>query len=172
MLTCGRDYRVRIWDVRDGRLAAPPMRHPRHISAARFTPDVRQVETVGDDGILRVWDWFDNRLVSGWPLCDGVLIDFAMTPDRRWLVATGIGSTILADARTGIPVSPPLFADPSINLRVNIPPDGRRAIVSGFADELVGYDLPSLLQPTESGVDELLSRAESSLASESSRTSS
>ena len=63
-------------------------------------------------------------------------------------------------APTGIPVSPPLFADPSINLRVNIPPDGRRAIVSGFADELVGYDLPSLLQPTESGVDELLSRAE------------
>ncbi len=160
MITCGRDYRVRIWDVRDGRLAAPPMRHPRHISAARFAPDVRQVETVGDDGIFRVWDWFNNRLVSGWPLSDGVLIDFAMTPDRRWLVATGIGATILADARTGIPVSPPLFADPSINLRVNIPPGGRRAIISGFADELVGYDLPSLLAPTESGADELLLRAE------------
>ena len=160
MITCGRDYRVRIWDVRDGRLAATPMRHPRHISAASFTPDGTQVETVGDDGILRLWDWRNNRLVSGRPLSDGVLIDFAMTTDRRWLVSTGIGATILADAHTGIPVSPPLFAEPSINLRVNMPPDGRRAIISGFAADVVGYDLPTLLTPTEAGVDELLSRAE------------
>ena len=160
MLTCCRDFQVRVWDVRHGRLVAPPMRHPRFVPAARFTPDGTQVESAGDNGIFRVWDWRANRLVSGRQLGDGILIDFALTPDRRWLVTTGVGRTLLSDARTGSPTSPPLFGDPAINLRVIISPDGRRAIVSGFARDVVGYDLPSLLRPSEANVNELLSRAE------------
>jgi eukaryotic-like serine/threonine-protein kinase len=160
MITCGRDFRVRVWDVRTGRLAAPPLRHPRYVTVARFTPDGTRIESAGNDGIFRVWDWRANRLVSGRQLSDSALNDFALTPDRRWLVTTGIYRTLLSDARTGTPVAPPLFGDATINLRVTIPPDGRRAIVSGFAEDVVGYDLPSLLRPTEAGIDELLSRAE------------
>ncbi len=160
MLTCGRDFRVRVWDLRGGQLAAPPMRHPRFVPAARFTPDGTRVESAGDDGIFRVWDWRANRLVSGRPICANMLIDFAFTLDRRWLVTTGSGQTLLSDARTGAAVAPPLFGESAPNFRVTIPPDGHRAIVSGFADDVVGYDLPSLLTPTEAGVDELITRAE------------
>jgi WD40 repeat protein len=160
MITCGRDFQVRVWDMRQGRLAAPPMRHPHIVTVARFTPDGTHVESAGEDGTFRVWDWRANRLVTGQPLSDRNLNDFGLTLDRRWLVATGIGRTWLADARTGLPVSPPLYGGPAVNLRVTIPPDGRRAIVSGFGEDVVGYNLPSLLTPAEAGVEELISRAE------------
>jgi tetratricopeptide (TPR) repeat protein len=160
MLTCARDLKVRAWDVRLGRLAAPPMPHPRSAMVARFTPDGERVESGGDDGIFRVWDWRRGRLVRARKLSDGLLLDFAMTPDRRWLAAAGPNWTVLVDAATGAPVAPPLLGFGTINLRVTIPPDGRRAIVSGFGAEVVGHDLAALLTPADGRADELIARAE------------
>jgi WD40 repeat protein len=160
LITAARDSQVRVWDLGVCRLAAPPLRHPRVVSFARFTPDGHRIESACDDGIFRVWDWRAHRLISGRRLSDALMIDFALSPDRRWLVTTGVDRTSLCDARTGAPVAPPLFGGPAVNLRVNIPPDGRRAIVSGFAPEVVGYDLASLLTPAGAGLGELLARAE------------
>jgi eukaryotic-like serine/threonine-protein kinase len=160
MITCARDLKVRVWDIRLGRLAAPPMQHPRPAMVARFTPDGERVESVGDDGIFCVWDWRRNQLLLARNLGNGSLLDFALTLDRRWLTATGPHGSVLVDSSTGAPVAPHLFGDQAINLRVTIPPDGRRAIVSGFGEEVIGYDLASLLTPAAGSVDELIARAE------------
>ena len=160
LITCSRDSKVRVWDLRVGKVAAPPLRHPRFVSTARFTPDGGRIESAADDGLFRVWDWRAGRLVAGRRLSENLLIDFALTPDRRWLATTGEGRTVLSDAKTGAPIAPPLFGGEATNLRVNIPPDGRRAIVSGLAPAVVGYDLPALTTPTAEGLDDLLARAE------------
>jgi eukaryotic-like serine/threonine-protein kinase len=160
MITCARDSQVRVWDLREYRLAAPPLKHPRLSPNARFTPDGDQIESVSDDGIFRVWDWRQNRSTAIHRLSDASLIDFAKTPDRRWLMTTGSGLTQLSDALSGSPIAPPLYEGLSPNLRVTITPNGRRAIVSGFAQEIIGYDLPRLLTPADEAVKELVNRAE------------
>jgi eukaryotic-like serine/threonine-protein kinase len=160
MITCSRDSKVRVWDLSLGRVVAPPLQHPRFVPSAGFTPDGKRIETVSDDGLFRTWDWRNGRLVSGRRFSDGLLIDFATTPDRRWLVTTGVGRTLLSDASTGTPIAPPLIGDDAINIRVNIPANGRRAIVSGLGPVVIGYDLPNLLTPTEDSLEEILSGAE------------
>ena len=160
MVTCARDSQVRVWDLRVYRLAAPPLRHPRWAPNARFTPAGDRIESVADDGIFRVWDWRRNRSTAIRRLSDGVLIDFAMTPDRRWLVTTGVGRTQLSDALNGSPIAPPLYEGDAVNLRVAITPDGRRAITSGFGQDVIGYDLPRMLTPAVEAVDELVNHAE------------
>ena len=160
MLSCTRDDLLRVWDLDRGQLAAAPMPHPRWVSNARFSPAGDRVYSVCDDGNFRVWDWHDSRLVFNRRMSGNLLVDFAFTPDRKWLLTIGTGPGSIADALTGDPVAPPLFGQPAINLRVEIPPDGRRAIVAGFSDELVGYDLESLLTPADASVEELVRRAE------------
>ena len=66
--------------------------------------------------------WQRSRSTAIRRLSDGVLIDFAMTPDRRWLVTTGVGRTQLSDALNGNPIGPPLDEGAAVNLRVTITP--------------------------------------------------
>ena len=160
MVTCARDSQVRVWDLRVYRLAASPLTHPRWAPNARFTPAGDRIESVADDGIFREWDWRRNRSTAIHQLNDDLLIDFAMTPDRRWLVTTGAGRTQLSDALNGSPIGPPLDEGDAVNLRVTITPDGRRAIVSGFGQDVIGYDLPRMLTPAVEAVDELVNHAE------------
>ncbi len=160
MLTCGRDAKVHVWDLARGRLAAPPLVHPRYVSVARFGPDGGQILSGGDDGTVRVWDWRAGRLLSAYLLNKNLLTDFALTPDRRWLVTAGLGQARLADARTGAPMAPPLAGSDEVNLRVVIAAGGRRAILAGFAGELRGHDLLDLLTPSPTGVAQLVAQAE------------
>ena len=43
---------------------------------------------------------------------------------------------------------------------MTIPVNGRRAIVSGFDQDVIGYDLPRMLTPAVEAMDELVNHAE------------
>jgi WD40 repeat protein len=160
ILTLGRDSYARIWNLSTGHPAAPGLNHSLGAGAALFSLTGEQIFSCGGEGSFNTWNWRTGQLLSTYHLNKEFLFDFAVTPDHRWLVTTGESQTIVSDVRTGSPISPPLFGRNAINLRVNITPDGQRAIVSGFSGELIGYDLESLLSPAQASVEDLVRDAE------------
>jgi hypothetical protein len=161
LLTCGRDTHTRVWDLRSGKLAVHPLRHPRTVCAARFGLDGAEVITASDDGRLRRWDWRAGRLLASYHLHKLGFSDFTLTRDQRWLVTTGIGETNVVDCRTGAPMAPPLpGSQQQLNLRVVVPHNNSRAVVSGFSGSLLGHDLRAVLTPTTGSIDEITLRAE------------
>jgi WD40 repeat protein len=158
--TSGRDAQVRIWGLADGKLVVPPLRHPRIVGAARFLSDGRQVMSASEDGVLRVWDWRSGQLLAGHQQFKSLFVDFALTSNQRTLIATGVDRTLVFEMGNGAWLAPPLPSSRGINLRVVVPRDDSRAIVSGFSGALVGHDLRDLLTPSTRTVEEIVLRAE------------
>jgi WD40 repeat protein len=59
-VTGGTDQAVRLWDFRTGRPMNEGLGHSGTVSRVRFSPDDRQVVSVGADGCIFVWNVFDN----------------------------------------------------------------------------------------------------------------
>ncbi len=56
MATGGTDNTVRVWDVRMGKLLQEGVGHSAKVTALQFSPDDKQLVSVGDDGCVFVWN--------------------------------------------------------------------------------------------------------------------
>lgn len=59
-VTAGSDQAVRLWDFSTGRCIAEGLGHSKTVSKARFSPDDRQVVSVGADGCMLVWNVWES----------------------------------------------------------------------------------------------------------------
>lgn len=54
--TGGTDDMVKLWDMATGRLLADGVAHSSHVLDVQFSPDDRQLVSVGADGNTMVWN--------------------------------------------------------------------------------------------------------------------
>lgn len=85
---CG-DKRVRVWDLRTGKLRFPPLTHKALLEIVRYSPDGHWLATA-DEGVVRIWDAH-----TGQAKCDNLeTMDFAdalaFSPNSEVLAAVDI----------------------------------------------------------------------------------
>ena len=59
VVTGGTDSTVRVWDLAAAKCVATGVGHSLGVRAVQFSPDDRQIVSVGEDGCVIVWDVFD-----------------------------------------------------------------------------------------------------------------
>jgi WD40 repeat protein/tRNA A-37 threonylcarbamoyl transferase component Bud32 len=147
-----------VWDLASGKAAATPLSHPQAVTAVRFTGPDRLLTACGDGTVAR-WDWPAGRLVAGDRHYQEPIQAVALTADGRWLLTTAPAVTGLFDRRSGAPAAPRMLTRRT-GLSLHVTPDGRRAVVSGFEDPVVGLDLAALTEPAAGSAAALVRAAE------------
>jgi WD40 repeat protein len=91
-----KDYRVRLYDLRSGKLVRSLQGHTNVVQAVAFSPDGRHAVTGSMDGTARVWDVASGRLLRQ---SDGHKLGvraLAVSPDGRYyLVGSAAGQLTL-----------------------------------------------------------------------------
>lgn len=77
---------LRVWDMATGRPQAV-LEQSRSMRSWQITPDSRQVVGFDYDDSLKIWDLDSGRLRSSLAIASGHVIDCAVTPDGRRVVA-------------------------------------------------------------------------------------
>jgi WD40 repeat protein len=58
MATGGSDSTVRVWDVRMGKVLQEGVGHSSRVASLQFSPDDKQLVSVGEDGCVFVWNMY------------------------------------------------------------------------------------------------------------------
>jgi len=116
---------ARVWDTREGRSVASPLRHGGQVVLPRFSADGTRVVTASRDRTARVWDAASSQPVTP-PLEHGdVVVAARFSPDGHWVVTGSRDQTTRVwDAQTGRAIAPPLRHE-SVVRDVEFSPDGQ-----------------------------------------------
>lgn len=83
MLTSGDDGTARLWDAETGKPLAEPIRHPRYVDSAEFSPDGLRVATCSSDNSVRLWQVpVPAPPLKPLPHLEGIQL-FEFTPDGQ-----------------------------------------------------------------------------------------
>ncbi len=136
LVSASDDGTARLWDLRNGSPAGPPLRHPAAVSAAFFSPDGRRVATTCVDGSARTWDTATGSLLAG-PIPENEprfkrthTPGIAFTPDGDRIVSAEGRVARIRDAATGTPLGSPMSL-PSVIHHCTFSPDGQRVLLVG-----------------------------------------
>jgi WD40 repeat protein len=145
--------------VKGGSEPAPPLVHPDWAFSARFNRAGDRLLTASRDGVARLWDWRTGKLLVAYRHADEIpAAEFL--PDERFLVSASFDGTLRVwGAATGEPVAPPVRLGGK-GLCLDVTPDGRFAVASGFSRHVTVADLADVTIPTRADADELDLRAE------------
>jgi WD40 repeat protein len=58
--TASADQMARVWDARTGEPVSPPFRHPAPVVFVDFRNHGRELVTVTDNGLIRIWKLDDD----------------------------------------------------------------------------------------------------------------
>jgi WD40 repeat protein len=86
ILTASMDHTARIWDAKNGKPIAQPMKHDKPVNSAQFSPDGKRIVTASNDHTARIWD-----AQSGTPVTDSLrhesdVSSARFSPDGRQIV--------------------------------------------------------------------------------------
>jgi WD40 repeat protein len=142
-----------------GPAPARPLVHPDWTFSARFNRAGDRLLSASRDGVARLWDWRAGKLLVACRHADEVP-QAEFLPDERFLVTVSQDGTLRVwGAATGEPVAPPVPLGGK-GLTLDVTPDGRFAVASGFSKHITVADLVGLTTPTRGDADELDLRAE------------
>lgn len=95
---------IRLFDIESGKELTPTGVHTNAIWTVAFAADGRELTTIGMDGMVRIWDSADGRLVTKWTL-HGSYAEFAAAAevvlDGNVFARTGVRKVVVRNARTG-----------------------------------------------------------------------
>jgi WD40 repeat protein/predicted Ser/Thr protein kinase len=151
VLTAGADRTARLWDAATGQLRGRPLRHPRGVLTAAFSPGGATFLTVAGAEI-RLWKSGNGEPALKQPLDLGQgsqYLAHAFSPDGRrlWAAARRGPMTWLRswDVSTGEPAGADFEIGRGVT-RVTFSPDGRVFVASGESREV-----PIRLLETDTG---------------------
>jgi WD40 repeat protein/predicted Ser/Thr protein kinase len=151
VLTAGVDRTARLWDTDTGLVRGRPIRHPRGVSAAAFSPTGATFLTVAGRE-LRLWKGSNGEPAVEQPLDlgpGGQYLSHAFSPDGRrlWTAARRGPMTWLRawDAETGRLAGEEVEIGRGVT-RVTFSPDGQVFVASGESREV-----PIRLWKTDTG---------------------
>jgi WD40 repeat protein len=126
-LSGGRDGRVVLWNLKNGRLVRVLGRQNGaiHSHAVAFFPHGLRAATGGEDRLVHIWNVRDGKEVATWAGHQGTISSLAISVDGR-RVATGSydGTVILWESSTGSAIRSFPMPGGDRNARVAILPDG------------------------------------------------
>lgn len=110
--------------------------HLRPVQAVAFDPDGKRLASASDDGVVRIWQASDGRLLQALEAHEGSVSSVTFSPDGR-LVASGdiFGKICLWDAATGRLVRS-IDGLTALIMALAFSPDGK-TLASGGADRAV-----------------------------------
>ena len=119
---------MRVWNVEDGSLSSPVMRHAGLVNRVSFSADGRRVVSASDDGSVRVWRPRPP------PVVDRTLPVKCTSPDGRWLVVRNSpGRLGLLDSST-LEDSPVAFQVDAETYLAKVSRDGKSLFTACFSD--------------------------------------
>ena len=86
-LVAGRSDSVEVWDLAAARLALPPLHHGITVQQALFNRDGTVLLTIGHDGVLRVWDMVDGKLMAESAFQQDRAFPAVLSPDGTQVLA-------------------------------------------------------------------------------------
>lgn len=123
-----------------GAEAAVVGRRVGQVSSARFVDGSREILTVADDGMARLWDGRTGRLLSSYRSTSRFLADAVLAPDGSMVVAGGSDGALWFWDRA---ITRPLWklrAHDSHVVGVHF--EGDALVTRGFGGELARWTLP------------------------------
>ena len=95
----GKDFDLRFWDVKDGRLITTLKGHTAAVTSVALSPDARLAVSASRDGTVRMWDTETGKELRRLAGHDDVRhVEFAVAP---FVLTVGDGSVHLWDAAKG-----------------------------------------------------------------------
>ncbi|HEY0194323.1 MAG TPA: PQQ-binding-like beta-propeller repeat protein, partial [Kofleriaceae bacterium] len=126
-------------DLQHARLVTNLDGHAGFVFSARWIDD-RLLTTAGD-GVLRMWDGSDGRLLQTFRVYAGYLADATMSADGRLLIAGGADGVMrFWDIATGRLLWQLQAHDAAL---VGIQLDGNDIVTRGFSGDLARWHIPS-----------------------------
>eukprot|EP00164_Ancoracysta_twista_P004891 GFYU01006652.1.p1 GENE.GFYU01006652.1~~GFYU01006652.1.p1 ORF type:complete len:670 (-),score=143.64 GFYU01006652.1:102-1976(-) len=58
LITCSDDLSIKIWEVQSNQLIAVGVAHSNHVCDVKWSPDEKQIVSVGLDASVCVWNWY------------------------------------------------------------------------------------------------------------------
>jgi WD40 repeat protein/tRNA A-37 threonylcarbamoyl transferase component Bud32 len=159
--TASVDRTARVWDAATDEPLGQPLNHAKAVYQVCFSPDGRRLLTGGlDHG--RIWDLATGQsspfkhfctILSGWPRFP------LLSPDGRFVIAAGTDhSACVYDARTLLPITPPLPHNGQVSYAA-FSPDSRRILTASGDGMARVWDLsPKAARSPPSQPPSLLSR--------------
>jgi WD40 repeat protein len=123
---------AQVWDARTGRAVTPPLRHGSVPEVVAFSDDGKQLATVGQGGIVCVWELpHDPRMRPGVPPVEGLNAEDLLVPAAPQLIKLEDGTTVqVKRAAAGGSLRKPRGVDGVVE-EAAFSPDGRRVVVLG-----------------------------------------
>ncbi|MFM9952980.1 MAG: hypothetical protein ACKVVO_02905, partial [Opitutaceae bacterium] len=112
LITTGRDRVVKVWNVRTGQLALPPLLHNGSVGEFRVADQGRVLFTLASDGLARLWDLTTGQQVVE-PLKPTNGGRISMAPDGRHVAevtAAGEVRRLVAEPNSARPLDLPSLA--------------------------------------------------------------
>ncbi|MEU7109759.1 hypothetical protein ABZ951_32660 [Streptomyces sp. NPDC046215] len=133
-LTVDHDNLVTRWSTTPPLTDPPPLRRPQSVKAMVASENGRALATVGNDGVIRVWNLMTGKLTATLPQAAIAATPWrlSMTPDGHTLAVTGNDGTIRVWA-VGVQQPTAVLHTPDSVLGLALRPDGR-ALAAVSAD--------------------------------------
>ena len=136
------DRTARVWDLRTGAPAAPPLRQATALEGAIFTRDGRRVITIDEAGRARFWDARTGQPIGPALPTSALWAAFDLSQDGRWFLAAVTNGVQLFSATNGAALGPLIPLAYRIDL-LRFSPDGRSALVGGKGGDAMLLEMPS-----------------------------
>ncbi len=140
VVTGGEDRRAGFWYLTDAEAMAGPLVHQDGVELVAYSPDGRVLATAQSDGLVRVWSPPRGNPRNLYLPVDVGLTSARLTPDGRYVVATGAGwwanvyrTLRVYEVETGRPASPLLDVGGLITEAAVSPDGGQVVTVCSFA---------------------------------------
>lgn len=141
IVTAGRDAKIRVWDVSDGKeVLVLDDTIPTYSLA--LSSDGRQIAAGGFDGTVRIWGMESADLILKITGHNNIVSSLAFSPDSKYLATSSIdGSTRVWDiSLEGTAEGLTLAGHSEVVYSLNYSPDGRRIATSSWDQTAIVWD--------------------------------